>query len=203
MTAWVGVLGTHGWPDIPEQAWWHRASPFARFLAQQGLQPARPETPFVWSGDLQGVPFFGAGKDWEAGAQALRYYLEDLPYESRNVIAHSHGGQVALLCAVDLPLRSLVMVGTPVRKDIERRIAPVAARQIGRCLHLSDAKWDWMGLGGALFDRRLSFRRTFRVPGIVCEQVHGIGHSGILRDERLFPLWLEHGWINALRVEKV
>ena len=198
MTRWIGLLGTHGWPDDPSQEWWHPRSAFAQFLARLDVVHARPEKPFVWSGDVDGIPFL-SGKDWEAGAEAFGYYAEDLPFESRNVVAHSHGGQVALLAAADgLRLRSLVMVGTPVRKDIERVIATIAVRNIDRVLHISDARWDWMGLAGAFFDFRVSFRRHFRVPGLETARVRGIGHSGLLRDPRLFPLWLEHGWLRVL-----
>jgi pimeloyl-ACP methyl ester carboxylesterase len=115
MHTWVGVLGTHGWPEKgAEHEWWHPESPFAAWLRQRGLTPARPK-PFVWSGDLQGVPLFGAGKDWQAGAAALDYYLCSLPHPPL-VIAHSHGGAVALLCAAGgRRIEALVTVGTPVR----------------------------------------------------------------------------------------
>lgn len=204
MTRFISVLGTHGWPDDPSREWWwpgdaHTApSPLCQFLAGHGILPARPDRPMKWSGDVDGIP--GSGKDWEAGAESLTYYAECLPYELRNVIAHSHGGQVALLAAADgLKLRSLIMVGTPVRKDIEKFIAPLAVRNIGRVLHITDAQWDAWGLLGGLFDFRLSFRRHFLVPGIVSEKVKGIGHAEILRDQKRFALWEQHGWLDVLR----
>jgi hypothetical protein len=191
-------MGTGGMPK-DRTAWTHRDSDFSRFLRTHGVEPARPERPFDWKGGLDGIPFIG-GNDWEAAMESFVYYTEDFPYDDRNVIAHSHSGQFVLMAAADgLQLRSLVMVGTPVRRDIERYIAPLAVRNIGHVLHISDASWDWWGLAGALFDRRLSFRRHFNVPGIATDRVTGIGHAGILRDEQLFDLWTQRGWLKVLR----
>ena len=113
-------------------------------------------------------------------------------------MAHSHGGQIALLAAAQLPMRSLIMVGTPVRRSIETTVAPLAVPNLGSCLHVSDPRWDLMGLAGALMDGRLSLRRTFNVPGIRCDQPAGIGHSQLLCDPRKFSLWKERGYLNLL-----
>lgn len=200
MTHYVGVLGTHGWTKDPRRAWWMNDSPFNGFLRKQGVEMAFPYRPFVWSGDLEGVPLVGSGNDWEAGAEALCYYLDGLSLADRNVIAHSHGGQVALMAAAQgLKLRSLVMVATPVRESIEARIAPAAAKNIDRCVHLCDARFDYIGLAGAFFDWRWSLRRTFNVPGIDSRKEPGIGHSNVLYDPTKFAWWLERGWLDVLR----
>lgn len=202
-TRYVAILGTNGWPSEPAQQhaeWWYPTSPFGRYLKSLDLLPAREDKPFVWSGDLEGIPILASGKDWEAGAESLGYYLDALPFEDRNLIAHSHGGQVALIAAANgVQMRSLIMVATPVRKDIERHIAPAAVKNIGVCRHLYDPKWDTIGLLGAAFDFRLSMRRKFQVAGIVAEGVPGMSHSNVLRDPALFPLWQSRGWLDLLR----
>ncbi len=202
MTKYVGVLGTHGWTKDPTRSWWPAGSPFNLFLEQQGIVMARPVRPFCWSGDIDGVPMIANGNDWEAGAVALLYYLEHLPYEDRNLIAHSHGGQVALMAAhKGMAIRSLILIGTPVRDEIEA-IAPAALSTIGCCLHLCDARFDFMGFAGALLDWRFSLRRTFTVPGIDSRRVKGIGHSGLLYDPTKFPLWASEGWLDVLRADR-
>lgn len=199
-TGWIGVFGTGS--DATDAAdWSNPASAFARFLRPHGLTPVR-ERAFSWSGGLSGVPFLDPvfGRDWEAAADAFAYYCAPLAYDARNVIAHSHGGQAVLLAAANgVRLRNVILIGTPVRRRIERDVAPRAVRQIARTLHVTAARWDGWGLAGALFDGRLTLRRTFRVPGIVSEQVRGIGHGGVLRDPALFPLWESHGWIEFLK----
>lgn len=198
MTRYVAVLGTHAWDRrYPEGQWWHPKSPFSAFLRSHDCRHAKPMDPFVWSGDLDGA-LLANGNDWEAGGKALKYYLRDLPYDSRNVIAHSHGGQVALYAAMEVPIRSLVMVGTPVRKEIEQSVCPVALERIGTCVHVSDKDWDWMGMLGAVFDRRWRLRRTFTDPAITTIQLKKIGHSGLLNNPALFPLWVSEGLIAAL-----
>lgn len=200
-TKWVGVLGTWGWSRA-RRGWWAHDSPFSAYLRTQGLTPAREGHPFVWTGDVDGVPIV-AGNDWEVGAIWLGDYLAALPYDDRNVIAHSHGGQLALIAATTVPLRSLILVATPVRKAIEETVAPTAVGNIGECLHLSDARMDVIGWAGALLDGRWSLRRTFDVDGIRCEQVRGMGHSRLLTDPAAFRLWDEHGWLDVLRGQAV
>lgn len=205
---WIGVLGTHGWPDDPRREWWWPTSPLAQFLAREfDLVPAHRDEPFVWSGDLQGVPGVADGNDWQAGSHALKYYLELTPYEDRNLIAHSHGGQVALEAARQIPIRSLLMFGTPVRTAIERDVAPAAVQNIGTwpvafgspsCMHVIDASFDLWGSVGALFGGNPR-RRAFNVPGIAVDRVRGIGHTGALCDPKHFGLWRERGWADVLR----
>ena len=199
-TKLVEVFGTKGWTKDPRRSWWPNDSPFNAFMRRQGFELARPYRPFYWTGGLDGVPVFANGNDWEAGRENFIDYCEALPYEWRNVIGHSHGGQIILgAAAAGLQLRSVILIGTPVRKEVEEKIAPEAVKNIGRCLHLVDARFDKMGLLGAVLDRRISFRRTFDVDGIDSRKVKGIGHSGLLYEPKLFEKWLEHDWLDVLR----
>lgn len=201
MSLYVSVLGTHAWDrEHPERQWWHPSSPFSTFMAGHGHYHARPDEPFLWSGDLDGA-LWANGNDWEAGGVWLSRYLRNLAYADRNVIAHSHGGQVALLAAVDVPIRSLVMIATPVRKEIERDVLPGALPSIGTCVHVSDSRWygDWIGLAGAVFDGRLNFRRTFEDARIRTVRLPDIGHSTLLCEPTQFRLWQTIGLLDALR----
>jgi pimeloyl-ACP methyl ester carboxylesterase len=199
MSRMIPVLGTHAWktPDDGSQ-WWHPKSAWSAYMESQGLRHAKPHRPFVWTGDLDGT-LVHRGNDWEVGAAWLAAYLEVLPYDWRNVVAHSHGGQVALLAAVEVPMRSLVMIGTPVRDEIEK-IAHLSAANIGTCIHVSDSRWngDFVALAGALFDRRWSLRRTFNVSGIGTLQIKGIGHSGMVSEPKHFSKWADHGLVDVL-----
>lgn len=198
-TLWTGVLGTHGSRTAYPDQWVHPESPFSRYLKTQGFSPARPGRPFRGSTtDLDGVPVFADGNDWEAGAYAWIDYLQAVglvdeylnPLEYFVAFVHSHGGQLALIAAAEgLKIPALVMVGTPVRKEIEETVAPKAVANIGVCLHLCDARWDFIGLAGAVLDWRFSLRRTFRVKGIDSQKVNGVGHSGLYVTPEDFEKW--------------
>lgn len=203
MTPFVAVLGTHGWDQKqPERQWWHPASPWSAFMRAHGFDHATPDEPFIWSGDLDGA-LFASGNDWEAGGVWLARHLRRLPYEHRNVVAHSHGGQLAALAALSVPMRSLVMIGTPVRKEIERHVWPVAVANVGACLQVIDEQRDWIATLGGLFDGNVSFRREFSVPGIRVRKLSKVGHSGLLCEASRFPLWSSAGLHATLRGEHV
>ncbi len=115
------------------------------------------------------------------------------------LIAHSHGGQVALYAAAKgLRIPALVTVGTPVRADMQP-IAEAALPQIGKWLHISDARWDWWGQIGAFGDGAISLTRTMPFPSCVNAQLRGIAHTKVLNDPSKFPLWETNGWLEYLR----
>lgn len=188
MMKWVGILGTWAYkPGDPRREWFQDGSTFSESLKRYGLEPARPEDDFVWSGDLDGT-FFAHGNDWEAGAHNLAHYLRSLPFEDRNLIAHSHGGAVALFAALRVPIRSLVTISTPARKAVRQagRDA-IQTTLLGAWGHVLDDRWDTFGAGGALFDGdvRLTWRwpfidRSMAVPGCKEWRLKGVGHSRLL-----------------------
>lgn len=195
MTRYIGVYGTFG----REDDWPLPTSAFGRFMASQDFAPARFRPFKGFTGDLDGVPLFGSGEDWEAGTEAFIDYCYPIPYEDMNVIGHSHAVQPILMAAAKgLEIRSLILVGSPVRRNLEE-LAPEALKHIGVCRHLYDPGWDTWGLFGMLFDGRLSLRRSFRVEGMASEAVKGMGHSGVLLKPELFLLWVERGWLDLLR----
>lgn len=198
MPRYVPILGTHAWsPTDNSRQWWHYKSPFATFLRSRGVLQAHPETPYIWSGDVDGIPF--AGNDWEASGRSLHFYLSALPYDQRNIVAHSHGGQVVAYAAQDTPIRSLITVGTPVRRKEKALFeAALQAGQIGIWVHVYDKGGDRTQWLGQLFDGRWFGRRAFELPGMTDLPLEGIGHSGILNDPAKFALWVEHGLIDVL-----
>jgi pimeloyl-ACP methyl ester carboxylesterase len=198
----VGVAGTAGWRDT----WWKDGSPLWAHLATLGITPARVGgRPFRWSTDLGWTwqfwrSWFGQMRhsDWEAGGDSLASYLEHLPFEDRNVIAHSHGGQVALYCAaLGVPIHRLLTIGTPVREDMGDVIA-AARPHIDKWHHVYDPRWDLWARLGMVGDGRLGGCRMFP-PADANLAVRRVGHGGLLMKPARFALWQEVGLADFLR----
>lgn len=195
MTTVVLIEGTWG------GTWAQDRAPFRQLLAREGFEVSLP--PFEWSGDVSGIPSLtsnGKHSDWRAGGASLWYYLKSIPFEQRNLIAHSYGGNVVAYCAGahQMPIRRLITVGTPPRSDMDP-LWVLAKRSIGYWLHVCDTRsafieriaqafdgnWDWKAkVGQRLADQ------TAKYPGI--------GHSGILSDPRYLPLWTEQQLLTHL-----
>ena len=198
-TKWVGILGTWAFqPEDTRREWFEAGSTFSESLKPYGLEPARPHDEFVWSGDLDGT-WFANGQDWEAGAVNLAQYLRAMPFEDRNVIAHSHGGTIAIRAAARTPIRSLVTLGTPARKDTRAagRLA-MDASLLGVWVHVSDRQFDLWGQLGALMDGGWRLSRTMAIPGCHDVQLKGIGHSALLSGAH-GDRWEREGLFDVLR----
>lgn len=219
----VPIAGTEGWGD----AWWQRGSPWLCALARANAFPMELEgRAFRWSTDLDGIDFLSGWRalrnmvrdltrrrqlpvlhrTWQAGGDSLGYFLQDIGYASRNLVAHSHGGQVALYTAASrVTIRTLVTVGTPVRADMFGVYAE-ARKHIGWHLHICDDTFDLWGMLGQLFDGKVSIERTWPIeveggPGPdLTLTLRGIGHGKILRDPTLIPHWIDQGWLDLIRL---
>lgn len=196
-TRYIPIAGTGAYAD----PWYcDDRSPWARMMTGAGFAPVRAVDgrPFRWSTDIDGLKFWARHSQWEAGADALVYFCEYLPYEDRNVIAHSHGGQVALLAASSgFEFRTLTTVGTPVRNDVP---AALAAGHIGFWQHIYDKDFDKTGWMGGWFDGRWSSDRTFKdIEAVHRLPLGGISHSKVLREERHVEKWLTEGWAENIR----
>lgn len=207
---WGAEFAPDGDPD-----WWQPGSPLARLFACHGLD-AGAYDPFVWTGDLSGLARIApwnwfrsnASRDWQAEGQALRYVLEPrgcpVPFASRNLVAHSHGGQgVFYAAAAGVKIRRLITVSTPVRGDMEKVVA-AARPNIERWLHVYDPRKlaDRYQVLGELGDGRLGWRRSF-TQADVNVSIPGVGHTGLLTEPEWFPKWESHGLISFLRDERV
>jgi len=210
---YVAIAGTHGTDGSAgaddARQWWHRDSAWRRYMATQGWEPARPDDPFTWSGDVDGdLPWpWSLGRrhsDWDAGAASLVWYLRLIGrVDDVVLVAHSHGGQVALgaLAHPGCPrVHALCTVCTPVRQDMDRA-ALLARTAVDYWLHISNpGAWDnkWQA-AGSLFDGGWGWQwaqprasRTDLVRGM------GIGHTGVLEDPKHFGLWASRGWLAEL-----
>ena len=206
----TGSLCSETTPPPHKDHWWEPGSPLVKYLAAFGLLQAAE--PFEWSGDLDGhwgwLPWnwFGSNehRDWRSAGSALRYYLAPIDYQHRNVVAHSHGLQVALYATAGygwrqpVKIRRLISVGSPVRKDMED-ITQKARPNIGQWIHIYDPTGkDETQLAGEFGDGRIGPVRInpFADSSI---GIPGVGHSEILRMPQQFRHWREQGLIDFLR----
>jgi hypothetical protein len=128
MTQEISIITVHGTGDSAEsdtgEKWWQKGSPFAERL-QARLKEARVESriePFIWSGANNAF-------ERERASEKLCNMIKRVRRTGRriNVIAHSHGGNVANDAAIDLhwgrtrkgdqPIASLITIGTPYLKS--------------------------------------------------------------------------------------
>lgn len=200
------VAGTHGLhglalleePSDPEVLpWWHPQSTFGLEAAGHGVTLIDAAEPFLgWSSSLDGL--MGDNVTWYAGGQALRYFAHakhppvDGQWRPVSVVAHSHGGQVALYaCAQGLIVDVLITVGTPVRADMEA-VAERARPNITRWVHLYSDVDVWQAAGG-VGDGHLGVMRTFpQATANVLEP--RVSHSELLMPSR----WTERDWWGLL-----
>lgn len=189
---YLPIAGTNAWRD----KWTRADSPFGLMMKAEGFEPLLAGgRQFRWSTGLDGL--FGDDREWEAASDAAYFFLRDSAYEDRNLIAHSHGGQVALILAASgFHIRTLTTVGTPPRENI-----PVAAAEenIGFHQHIYDVHrdlWGWLGQVGA---KQLHFERSFANAHVVNFPVAGISHSTLLRDPKRFHYWKDNGWLENIR----
>lgn len=203
---YVAVPGTWAFSNRRDPAaWWRPGSPFALYLAAAGgLVPARP-APFLWSTDLEGIPWPPWRRraldrnDWEAGGLALGWYLEHVAPADRVVIAHSHGAQVAAYAAAaGCRIDRLITVAAPVRRDLDE-VWRAALPNIGAFLHVYVYGDRWQ-IFGALGDGAARWARSMPYAGIVNHGVPGVSkHSALLADPARFDLWRSQGWIGFAR----
>jgi hypothetical protein len=199
-TTVVLIAGTWG----GSEDWTNPQSLFSQFLRSKGFDPLQ----FVWSGDVNGVPDpleNGKFSDWKAGGWSLSYFLRSLPYDQRNLIDHSHGGQLPPFCAVETRtlLRNNISVCTPVRKDL--RDTYIESRKfMNRWRHVYAKGWDFWQRAGEFLDGQVGWTRQMP-PGSADDNVAipGIDHHLLLTDPKNFPLWIENGLLDVLRTPAI
>jgi len=176
MVPTILVAGTWGDSD----AWWRQGSAFYKAALKAGVTLQNGDDAYNWTTEVDGI--FGRNRDWETAGDALRWYAAAKGHTTVNVIAHSHGGQVALYAAAGgLRIETLVTVATPVRWDIEPVITKARAK-ITRWIHLrSDSSdlWQWFG---EILDGRFAWPGSVRDFPLADKTVieGGVGHSGLL-----------------------
>jgi hypothetical protein len=191
---YLPIAGTWGQDD----GWViDNADPFTCELARYGLEPLRriDGTPlFNWPAKLSGLPFLRR-KYWQQWGLTLGHTLIRLPYIDRNLIAHSHGGQLAIIAAANgVKIRTLTTIATPRRKDVP---AEIAVNNIGYWQHVFDPKKDWTATVGhrirrtlgQLGDGDVSLERRFLIPGIQNIGIPKVSHSNLFHDPTMLH-WL-------------
>lgn len=190
--------GTWGGDD-----WAAMGSPFRALLHAQGFT-VWPRTDF-YDEEIGGLPLLRRNptSGWRIGGEFLADVIRQIgPVD---VIAHSYGGLVALFAALspalaDRPvaIRRLLTVSTPERADMDE-IAQLAAVRIGRWVNVGDTKGDRMQRWAQLFDSRVfgwSWRQRRAHQNVL---IPNVGHSGLLKDPRLFSHWTEGGLLDLFR----
>lgn len=183
------VAGT--WGDGDGDKWWRPGSPFAQMIEE--ADAAMPPEPFRWTANLDGV--LGENAEWARWGIALTWFAHKHSKGRRvNIIAHSHGGQVAAH-ALEAGLRvgTLITVATPVRRDM-LPVWAAGAPNLRRWVHIhSDAAdgWQWWGS---------RFSGWFIVPRDMPAPAENILEQGAGHGELLSPnLWRGKGWANLLK----
>jgi hypothetical protein len=209
---YTALAGTHGWRGGKPTSGWHMAdSPWWRLLAEQDLVMLNPDRPFQWSTDLNGwrswrrlVGIADWPSDWHAAAQALTYYFwpvtdptgAHIPIADRTLVVHSHGLQPVLLACgqYGLKIPRLLSVCSPWRRDMHA-IAEAARPNIGQWLfvHTERDRWQRWGEG------RLLLNSSACPIADWCDNIPGVGHSGLLTDPKHFPYWRDLGYIDFLK----
>lgn len=207
----VGVGGTWSWRG----GWWQRDSLFWTFMGAYGIEQTFPRVdtvngrtvpiarPFEWETGLgDSIKFWRSSetrvRTWVQWGKALGYYLDSIPYYDRNVIAHSHGGQLALVCAtIGVRLHRLLTIATPRREDMDE-FARGAALNIGSWHHVCDRDSDRIGWWGAFGDGHFGNSRIHpHAHQNIC--IPKISHSRLLSDPQAFHVWNDEGLISFLR----
>ena len=142
-----------------------------------------------WSSALSGTLFCGSKHlAWQYGGDVLRRFLLTVPLDDRNLVAHSHGGQiVAYALAGGVQVRSVVTVASPVRRDMGE---VWAATGLNPDMHLHlyavgwGDRWRWFGQRGR-FKREMENTTNVKIEG---------GHSGMLNR----PYFYSKQWDNVL-----
>ncbi len=116
------IGGTHANDSDP---WFQPTSSFAEAARKGGvnISEGRDGEGFIWSTALEIWRFKkNMGTDaWQAAAHSLNSYIDAYCDGKANVIAHSHGGNVAAIAASNHwgeRINHLITVGTPVRKSM-------------------------------------------------------------------------------------
>ena len=170
--------------DLVRLPWWHPGSAFAAEARAHGV--AVPPRAFVWSTQLGGLT---TGLwDWYAAGHALAYFVKaECGGGPVNLVAHSHGGQVAAFGAAtgEFEVRVLVTLGTPVRRDMlrfRRRARP----HVERWRHVWSPN-DGVQLAGEAFDGALGDVRVMPEADLnECVLTEEPDAHGKLHDERLW-----------------
>ena len=198
---YIPIPGTDAWDeDENNYQWYERGSAWTNNMSAQKLV-LHAVGHLPWSTSLDGIPTRRGHVIWKGAAKHLICHCERVPFEQRNFVAHSHGGQVVFhALAYGLRIRNLITVGTPVRADMEQYIL-AGLGNVDYWHHICDSSTDRVSFLGALFDGKFRLRGkwTFDLANSF-DDIKGVGHSKILNDPKDIQLWNhnQRGWTSIL-----
>lgn len=196
---YVALPGTWGEDD----PWWTPGSDWSRLVRSFGWTPTYSPVDlehhgFHWSCDLDGTLIDRITgrqhRDWDAAGDALAYYLNALPYEDRNLVAHSHAGQVVGHCLAahggKTAIRSLLTVCTPVRDDMAE-IFLAGTPALAYWEHWYSPSWwgNRMQWFGSFFDGYLGIKAAMPLADRNVRLPSHAGHSRCLTDPDRYTLY--------------
>lgn len=179
---YIPVAGTNA--RKREKEWTALGSLFNLHMYDMGFVRQADEFGF-WSTALAGTFFTGSAHlAWQFGGQQLYRFLQTVPFQDRNLIAHSHGGAVvayALTLKPRLCIRSLITVDSPMPTSMDD-VWWDGHFSIGVHIHLYGtglgSHMRWLGQRGR-FRRKMEWAdHNLAIKG---------GHSGILRKAKYIP----------------
>jgi|TARA_R110002110_G_scaffold411_2_gene1693 hypothetical protein len=134
-----------------ETQWWEYWKPtFAREFCDHSKLTGFS---FQWTGDLK-VTRWSWKKPWEKAADRLKWTLMEAHISRPVIVAHSHGGNVALhALARGVECSHLITLGTPPRVGVPT--------YKGRWTHVVGTR-DWTTRFGMLLDGRVSTATTHK-----------------------------------------
>lgn len=204
------VIPIHGtWSLNQIHPWWKPNSDFEIFAKANNIfYKSVNDEPFIWSGRVDGINWksvatFGLSNDrhddWRTAGFALRYYLQRVKLEDRNLILHSHAWPVYLYS--NMPVKNIITVGSPMRADL-KALAEIAKKQklYNLHMHIYDQKIDRIAFLGQIGDGKWFGSRNCETADIN-HKLPKISHSKILTDLEYIQLWESQGWFDFLRLD--
>ncbi len=169
--------------DIKKIFWWKPGSSFYYGVVKHGYKCYS----FSWNTKLDGL--VGKNAHWDSAAGRLVNVCPENPI----IIAHSHGGQLPIIAAANgLRIKSLVTLGTPVRKDMPYKEAKA---NIGFWTHIYGNRRDYMQLLGSLMIGKFwVLKRSIKEASLNIH--HPVSHSKLHDVE----IWNEQNWWKFLRL---
>ena len=195
------VQGTWGFSLKSAGMFWQPGSNFNCYMTSKGFELLKPEDPFIWNTNLNGLNPFETReknhKDWMAGAHAWKWWLADIIRQRRKFILHSHAFQLFqyyLDMSPDHYIDTWIAVGSPIRGDM----MPIIERnryKYRQGLLITDTHVDWTKYWGEAFagNRPPEEKLPFKI-----DKFPGPQHSYVLNNPDFFHLWEERGWLELL-----
>lgn len=204
------VIPIHGtWSLNQVHPWWKTGSDFQKFARECNIfYKEVDDEPFTWSGRIDGINWktvltLGFSKDvhddWRTAGFALRYYLQRVKLEDRNLILHSHAWPVYLYSR--MPVKNIITIGSPMRADLKPLAEQAKALKLYNYhAHIYDMVWDKIAYLGQLGDGKWFGSRHCDTADMNI-RLKGISHSKVLTDPQYITDWMKEGWFDILRTD--